>query len=183
MPEELIVRHCSPTLAGLKTGSLFSCRCESRQELTRQIRALNHKLVPKGVRVVPMRFWNGRALIYVFRPSGLKKDFLDSQTRSLLESRGYCTAKADSCVQHLVARLQVSEEFPHEVGLFLGYPPEDVDAFIQNKAEHCKCVGCWKVYGDAEKAQKTFARYQKCTDVYCAQWQKGTTLERLAVAG
>lgn len=183
MSEELIIRHCSPTLAGLKTGSLFSCRCDSQQELTYQIRALNHTLVPKGLRVVPMRFWNNRALIYVFRPSGLKKDFCDSQAQSLLESRGYCTAETDQCVHHLVDRLQESGEFPHEVGLFLGYPPEDVDAFIQNKAENCKCVGCWKVYGDAEKAQETFDRYQKCTDIYCAQWKQGTSLEHLAVAG
>ena len=27
MSEQLLVQHCSPTLAGLKTGSLFTCAC------------------------------------------------------------------------------------------------------------------------------------------------------------
>ena len=27
MSEELLVRHGAPTLAGMKTGSLFSCAC------------------------------------------------------------------------------------------------------------------------------------------------------------
>ena len=45
-------------------------------------------------------------------------------------------------------------EFPHEVGLFLGYPPEDVEGFIENKACSCKLTGYRKVYSDEEKAKK-----------------------------
>lgn len=45
-------------------------------------------------------------------------------------------------------------EFPHEVGLFLGYPPEDVEGFIENKARSCKITGYWKVYSDEEKAKR-----------------------------
>ena len=30
MSEELMVRQCAPTLAGIKTGSLFPCPCTSR---------------------------------------------------------------------------------------------------------------------------------------------------------
>ena len=183
MSEELIIRHCSPTLAGMKTGSLFSCRCASKPELIVQIRGLNHRLVPKGLRVLPLRFWNGRALIYVYRPSGLAKDFTDAQARNLLEKCGYQPEKTDQCILHLIRRLESAQEFPHEVGLFLGYPPGDVCAFIDNKAGNPKCVGCWKVYGDAEAAQKTFDRYQKCTDVYCAQWKQGKSIERLTIAG
>ena len=36
----------------------------------------------------------------------------------------------------------------------LGYPAEDVQGFIENETKECKCVGCWKVYGDEEKAKK-----------------------------
>ena len=45
-----------------------------------------------------------------------------------------------------------SGEFPHEVGLFLSYPPEDVKGFIDHRANDFKCAGLWKVYGDEEKA-------------------------------
>ena len=30
MPEELMIRHCAPTLAGLKTASLFACPYDTR---------------------------------------------------------------------------------------------------------------------------------------------------------
>ncbi len=78
-------------------------------------------------------------------------------------------------------RLKECEEFPHEIGLFLGYPPEDVQGFIENRADGCKYAGCWKVYGDADAARKIFAKYKKCTDIYCMQFARGMSIERLTV--
>lgn len=54
-----------------------------------------------------------------------------------------------------------SGEFPHEVGLFLSYPPEDVKGFIAHRANDFKCAGLWKVYGNEEKARSLFAKIQK----------------------
>lgn len=183
MSDELIVRHCSPTLAGMKTGSLFSCSFSDEKEMRDSVRCWNRMLTKKGLRVLPLRFQNCRALIYVFRPTRLSQDLRHQTARKLLWERGYDTELSDRCVVQLMKRLEECDEFPHEIGLFLGYPPEDVRGFIENKAEGCKCVGCWKVYGDAEAAQKTFARYKKCTEVYCVQFAKGASVERLTVIG
>ncbi len=72
MSEELIVRHCSPTLAGIKTGSLFSSEYSSEDEVKIYVCRLNKKLVPFGLRVLPIKLGK-RALIYVYRPLQLKK--------------------------------------------------------------------------------------------------------------
>ena len=68
------------------------------------------------------------------------------------------------------------------MGLFLSYPPEDVKGFIDHRTNNFKCAGLWKVYGDEEKARSLFAKYKKCTEIYCALWQSGSKLEQLAVA-
>ena len=75
-----------------------------------------------------------------------------------------------------------SGEFPREVGLFLSYPPEDVKGFLDHRANGFKYAGLWKVYGDEEKARSLFAKYKKCTEIYCTLWQSGLKLEQLAVA-
>lgn len=181
MSAELVVRHCSPTLAGLKTGNLFSCPCKSREEIQTDVRKLNRLLSPKGIRIVPLRYAKGKALIYIYRPSKLKKDLANDYACSLLTGLGYQQEKAELCVNHLIGRLREADEFPHEIGLFLGYPPEDVQGFIENKAENSKCVGCWKVYGDEQKAQKLFNQYKKCTTIYTEQLSKGKSIERLTV--
>lgn len=183
MSEEYLIRHCAPTLAGLKTGSLFTCPCEEREELCQSLRGLNRRLRGKGLRAVPLRFSEKNALIYLYRPRKLSRDMADQQAEQLLRSRGYETGSCDHCVAQLRRRLAQQGDFPHEIGLFLGYPVEDVRGFMEQGPDKCKCVGCWKVYGDPEAAEKVFQQYRKCSRVYREQWAQGKDIERLTVAG
>lgn len=181
MSEEAIIRNCSPTLAGMKTGNMFTFHYPDRASMCASVRRWNLKLRGKGIRVIPLRFCNGDALIYLYRPSMLKRDMENVEAHKLLTERGYSAGNCDVCIVRLIRRLAESGEFPHEIGLFLGYPPEDVDGFIKNRAGGFKCAGCWKVYGDRERAEKLFSRYKKCTEVYRNQWSKGKSVERLTV--
>lgn len=183
MSEEMIINHCSPTLAGIKTGALFNCAYPSEREMRLAVRSWNKTLSPKGLRVLPLRY-NGRtALIYIYRPAMLSIDLKNETARRLLAECGYISETPEGCIVQLMRRFAECDKFPHEIGLFLGYPPEDVCGFIANKACGYKCAGYWKVYGDEETAKKTFAKFEKCTRCYCRQHAKGTGIERLAVAG
>ena len=182
MSEELFVRCCAPTLAGIKTGSMFTCVYETREELQQDVRRLNRELAPRGLRILPLRYHNGKALLYVFRPAALKRDMSDGRAQEILCEAGYGGMCCEECVRHLMKRMQKGEEFPHEVGLFLSYPPEDVCGFIENHAQNYKLLGYWKVYGDEEKARRTFTRYKQCTDSYCRSLKAGLRLRDLAVA-
>lgn len=182
MSEEAIIFHCAPTLAGIKTANLFRASFSSAKEMRDEIRALNHKLVCKGVRVMPLLFRDNAALIYLYRPSLLRRDLTGKEAADILAEHGYFYATApERCIAELVCKLNRSCEFPHEIGLFLGYPPEDVRGFIENKASSCKIVGYWKVYGDECKAKNLFAKYKKCTDAFLKRHAKGSTLEMLTV--
>ena len=183
MSEQLIIKHCSPTLAGMKTGNLFSCACESREELITSVRRINRKLVPRGLRVLPFAVSAQRALVYVFRPDALEEDLSREDAMMLLKECGYDQTDVSGCLRELKRRLALKHEegFPHEVGLFLSYPPEDVRGFIEHKAANSKCAGCWKVYGDEEKAKYLFTAYRNCTKSYCRRWDDGESIENLAV--
>ena len=69
MSEEILIRQGAPTLAGIKTGSLFPCPCEDHEALMTDIRRLNRRLSPKGLCLLPLRFLPGRALLYLYRPA------------------------------------------------------------------------------------------------------------------
>jgi len=181
MSEGIVIRHCSPTLAGMKTGNIFSYVFQNPEEMRDTVRRLNRVLVKKGLRVIPLRSRNNRTLIYVFRPTHLLRDLQNSLACRLLSERGYCCEKPDHCIVQLRRRLNEAEDFPHEIGLFLGYPPEDVCGFIENRDEGCKLVGCWKVYGDEAGARRTFEKFKKCTNIYCRQWAMGKPMEQLAI--
>ena len=182
MLDDKLIRSCSPTLAGLKTGNIFCVEFEDICDLKKDIRSVNKRLREKGIRALPLRIRESRALIYVYRVGRLKKDLCDEAAAKLLAERGYDPHKTSRCIGCLIRRINLENDFPHEIGLFIGYPPEDVRGFMENNAKECKCVGCWKVYGDETKARRTFAQYKKCKDIYMKKWRDGASIERLTVA-
>ena len=46
--------------------------------------------------------------------------------------------------------------FPHELGLLLGYPAEDVRGFMGIGYKKCLYTGYWKVYEKAEERSHCF---------------------------
>lgn len=181
MSEEYLIRNGAPTLAGLKTANLFTCPYQDKAEVVAAVSRWNRELLPKGLRVLPLHFWEKRVLLYLYRPKMLSEDLSREEARQILHPLGYDCSQNAKCIVRLTEKLRTQAEFPHEIGLFLGYPPADVRGFMKN-SRACKCVGCWKVYGDEEAAKRKFAQYKTCTQVYCRQWAKGMGMNRLAVA-
>lgn len=62
--EELIVKMCAPTLAGLKTGSMFSASYRSEAKVKAELRRLNELFKPKGLVIMPLRFSENTVLLY-----------------------------------------------------------------------------------------------------------------------
>lgn len=182
MLEHLLLRHASPTLAGIKTANLFSCSADCEQEISSCIRNWNQVLNPKGVYLKMLRYDGKSALLYCYRQRRLQAELLDAARSEFLCRFGYDCHCIDSCLAHLKTRIE-AEPFPHEIGVFLGYPLHDIQAFIANKGQNYKVCGHWKAYENVPQAQKTFALYKKCTKAYCDQFAKGKAITQLAVAG
>lgn len=185
MPERLLIENCSPTLAGMKPANLISILYNDPEAAKADIREMNHIFEGKGLRAVPLCYRKKHVLLYIYRPDFLTSIFGDRAVRAFLEAQGYDCSDADRCVTRLgerVRAVETSECFPHEIGLFLGYPLEDVLGFIYHRNEGCKYIGFWRVYGDEQKARKTFEGYRNCTRAYLRTWEKGWGLDRLAVS-
>jgi hypothetical protein len=166
----------------MKTGNLFNCKVENNNVLKNEVAKLNTLLNPKGVYVCLLKLNCGRALIYVFRPDKLKNDLAKDEAKILLNKSGYRCENLYDDINHLSERISDCSEFPHEIGLFLGYPIEDIKGFIEHKGKNCLCTGCWKVYCNECEAIKTFKKFKKCTDVYCRKLKEGLSIMQLTVA-
>lgn len=181
MSDAFLVEHCAPTFAGLKTGNLFRIAYADLEVFREELRRLNGILKKKGLRAVPVRMTAEFALVYLYRPDFLKRDLGCEEAARLLTSLGYEPQSVNRSVAFLARMMREKEAFPHEVGLFLGYPPEDVLGFMKSSREGVKCVGCWKVYGDETKARAAFWRFQRCREVFEENVQRGRKLEALIV--
>jgi len=165
---------------------MFCCDFEDDRDLTESLKRLNHILKGYGLRAVPLKYskGGGRAMIYLYRPSMLGSDFEDEKVCSMLSRCGYCTSSANVCIAQLIERIKACgrDAFPHEIGLFLGYPPEDVEGFISNRASGFKLLGTWKVYGDPAGAAKKFEMFERCRQAACRQWSRTRSLDGVIAA-
>ena len=177
---ELLCQN-APVLTGLKPSAIINVSEREYSLLCRLFTGSSLKLRPL--------FFDGRVSLILYREEKLRALLRDCGRRRFLVGIERCYEELDmeSVLCTFRQRFRAFKErripFPHELGILLGYPPEDVRGFIEHRAADCKCVGCWKVYGDAETARKTFRQYKKCTEVYCKEWRKGASLQQLIVAG
>jgi hypothetical protein len=178
-----LVEYCSPTLASLKMASLFRYRCEKSADLDQLIAEWEEALGGKGIRVLVLHRCDTFALIYVFRESRLKNLLKDVEVRAFLRSCGYRSFEPEQVIAKLKKHLWKKGDFPHEIGIFLGYPLGDVIGFIKNEGRNYKMIGNWKVYCNEEESMRAFERYRKCRDVYTRLWRQGRSVAQLTVAG
>ncbi len=180
MSEEMVIRCCAPTLAAIKTGSLFNCAFESQEDMTQSLRCVNRCILHKGVCAIPLRFRDGKALVYLYRSAMLEKDLNHPLAEEILREYGYPESGVTERIMFLISRLRECDHFPHEIGLFLGYPPADVRGFIEGRP--CKCTGLWKVFeSDETEARQYFARCRNCTRAYLQRNHEGWSLSRLTI--
>lgn len=180
--ERYLVEHCSPTLASLKTGNLFSYEYSTLEELEQYVNDWNHSMNEKGISVCILKIRKRTALIYVYRRSFLERDMRRPEVQVLMKAWGYERTEPEYAIRHLQERLSEYADFPHEIGLFLGYPVEDVIGFVKNAGRNFLCCGCWKVYCNECEAMQTFRKFKACTAEYIRQWTQGKSVLQLTVA-
>ena len=165
MFNSLLKDYCFPTLLGLKVANMFSYSYISKQDLDDTISSWNKFLNEKSIHIEILNITDRRALIYVYRKKRLMNILNQKKVKNILCEYGYKTNKIDDCMSTLKNKIKSSEDFPHEIGVFLGYPICDVLCFIKDKGKNSICTGCWKVYHNEERALKTFSLFDRCRKI------------------
>lgn len=170
--------HTAPTLMGIKCASLIALSC-SEFDLDLHLRIFNRRAADRGLKIRFLHRCEHRCVLLVYSESKLKARLTEPETAKMLEREGYDVhAGLEAMLTRLSRQMECGKEFPHEIGLFLDYPAEDVRGFIENNGENYKFCGCWKVYGSEEHAKRTFANYEKCRVFLCNKLNEGCDIYR-----
>lgn len=90
----------------------------------------------------------------------------------------------EECLAYLSQRVSLSaqgmESYPHEMGIFLGYPLEDVREFMLRGGKDSLYTGYWKVYADVEQAKETFRTYDTAKESAVMEYMAGKTIQQIA---
>ena len=166
-------------IAGVKPANLVSISKLSFPNAEEQVNRLISNCAGSGLTILTACECAERLLVYVFRADLLEKVLSDKENVQWLSRFGYESGDTlDEKVARMLKRLSkpCGEVFPHEVGVFLGYPLEDVQGFVRYGGREAKISGYWKVYGDEEKARRIFSEYEKCFAQSLVLAKKGASI-------
>lgn len=181
--EKTIISTAATTLAGMKVANLFSYAFSSLEECLAALTHYNAILNSKGVFLELLNHRENFYQIYIYRPAMLQKTLADVRCLCFLNVYGYNkNMNVHEAIETLKSRVSTGSDFPHEIGIFLGYPIEDVCGFIANKGQNYLCTGPWKVYSNKEHTQKIFRKYSYCFSVYTKVYNNGMNLKDITVA-
>jgi hypothetical protein len=169
----LFLYAAAPVFRGLKPGAMVAlpAKClhgwiENREGL----------LADTGLRCMEMSLGQEMFTLLLYDAEALADALCGVESAAVLRGRGYMVPEAALETADAGARIRLTEthllpmlrvryqlykscpcrraDFPHEVGLFLGYPAEDVAAFIENDGRGYALNAHWKVYHDTESARR-----------------------------
>lgn len=177
--EKLLALHCAPTLSGIKPSNLISCQLSHHENIPYLVREYNNLLNCKNIFLDILCKCKKHYLILVYNKPLLISKLQERESVNFLKEYGYNTNDFLSNINLLKSRTTNINSFPHEIGIFLGYPIEDVIGFIKNKGDNYKFYGYWKVYSNEKLARALFKRYTDSREFFCEKILSGTTLMQL----
>lgn len=149
--------QCAPLITGLKVSNLLTISPEGFSQV--------EKIIEGSVlSMYPLLETEEKVAILLYRKDRLEKYLKMPQVQDLLQKAGYTSCQLEDILPVFCERYEAyaekGEPFPHELGLLLGYPPEDVEGFIRHQGRNSLCTGYWKVYADKEGKQRLFEKYE-----------------------
>ena len=173
-----VVLQCAPFLKGLKVSCVISVAEQLYGELEELFRDME-------IKYHMLSCSEGRCLVLFYRPEELERYLRQEETYSLLEGYGYAGMNLTEMLNRLSARMEEfacrSMGFPHEVGVFLGYPVKDVRGFIENEGKRYLMIGYWKVYSDLADARMIFKEYDRAKDCAVNEFLSGKSVWDIAL--
>jgi len=155
--ETQLVLQCSPLIVGLKMSNLFMI---SKEEIT----FVRDLLRDSKFSCFVLYVHDNKAAIFLYDRKKIERSLCRDKVRIFLRNAGYKRMDLFYVLYVLRGRYQKyrrgEAEFPHELGLLLGYPIEDVEGFIRNKGKKFLYTGYWKVYDNVAAKKDLFRMYE-----------------------
>lgn len=168
--------QCAPLLAGIKISNLLI------------IQRFNKENVMKLFQKTDISYYilyesDDKVTFLLFNKQELSNYLTQNSVSDLLYIWGYYSLELDVILEEFSKRyskyMKHKSDFPHEMGLLLGYPVEDVTGFIENQGRNYLYIGYWKVYSNLSEAIHLFNKYNEAKEEVIVLLSKGNTIHNI----
>lgn len=174
--EVQLALQCAPVLTGIKTANLLIIEKSLAGSLSQVLEGehlLYHLLYKMRDKLV----------YFIYNRKQLEEYIKIKPAAVLLGLLGHRHTVLEKILEEISKRYESymtgKGSFPHELGLLLGYPPQDVIGFIDHQGQNFLYKGYWKVYDNPEQAKELFASYDKARERAVVTLYQGNSLKSI----
>ena len=175
--DQMMIKFSAPTLCNIKSGNMFFARNNTFSQTS--FDTWKASLNKYGIAAFSHLLSENSTAILVLNICWIRKILDDRFVNAYLSEKGYEVSNAFDFVNDLFNRMKNEQGFPHEIGVILGYPIEDVIEFEKHKGKNCKYCGCWKSYSDVENAKACKCNFTECSNLCKTWYDAGYSLDRI----
>lgn len=165
-----IAFHGAPLIAGLKLSNLLMIECGDMNSMKKILKRT-------GISYFVIAVIQGRAAVLLFDREKLESYIQEEKVWQMFQRLGYRECELGRILYVFRLRYEryliEKREFPHEMGLLLGYPVEDVEGYICFGGKNCLYTGYWKVYEKATEKKKLFHEFEQARNTLLYLLSKG----------
>lgn len=155
--ETQLALQCAPLITDLKISNLLIVQNDN---VGKVLKILSNTDISHFILLVTEE----KTTILLYRKYPLELYLSQKKIRKFFIHIGY----QDFILEDLLSVFQMRyidymagiKEFPHEMGLLLGYPLEDVEGFIKNEGKNYLYTGYWKVYDNLAEKVSLFRKFE-----------------------
>lgn len=170
--------QCAPVLSGVKMSNLLIISNQNESylhELIKDTDLIYFKVLQTENKTTYLLFWREMLQTYL----------LQKEVIGILYELGYHNMHLGYILRKYAQRYMSwsrgNSEFPHEMGLLLGYPIDDVEGFIQHQGKNYLYSGYWKVYGRVEEKKRLFSTYEMATTKIMQMMYQGMSVKEVII--
>ncbi len=171
-----IVSSCAPVIKGLTSANTLTVKRGVKRQIDKQLK-------DTCLSCIPLYIDESKEILMVTRLDELDSYLKKEDTFIYLKEFGYLENSIEYVFKKLHYRFKKfyskQGDFPHELGLLLNYPIEDIKGFIANNGKNSLLTKYWKVYGNIDEAIKTFKSYDEAFEKSLYEVVSGQQLKEI----
>jgi len=156
--ETQLALQCAPLFAGLKISNLLIVQKQHYERVDEILRG-------SGISYYLLMATQDKITLLLYKEDELKQFLSEKQVKAYFQKLEYKDFNIPTLLYQFQKRyknyIETGRDFPHEMGLVLGYPIEDVNGFIENEGKNFLYSGYWKVYKNLPEKTHLFQRFDK----------------------
>lgn len=168
--------QCAPMITGLKISNLLIVQ-------KNKLHSVKWILKDTDISHCVLLQTEEKAILLLYKEFQLESYISQTKVKRLLTALGYQEHNLESLLQMFRHRytdyMTGGKFFPHEMGLFLGYPVKDVEGFIENEGKNFLYTGYWKVYENLAAKIDLFQKFEQAKETLLRLVASGASMKEV----